>query len=156
MAAVSIPRLRRVLPGFAWKDQFDRIVTARGTVIQVSTSKVWIETDSKIIGNPTGGAYGKVCLLGDTYIYICERCPATVYHAEIEAMRTADIERIESMPAEDRRRWEIEHRTVMRPRPPRCPFCSGQIRFIRTGETVELHYRFATDGSSGAWWATRK
>jgi len=143
-----LPRLRRILPGFVWKNQFDRVVTAKGIIIAVSPTKEWVETDSKIIGNPTGGAYGKVCLLGDTYIYLCDRCPCTVYHQEIEAMRAADIAAIEALAPEER--------GLRVPRPPRCPFCSGPIRRPNVGDKVILHYRAATDGSWGAWWAERR
>lgn len=143
-----LPRLRRVLPGIAWKDQFDRLVTAKGIIISVSPTKVWVETDSKIIGNPTGGAKGKVCLLGDTYIYICDRCPSTVYHQEVEGMRQAEIDAIEALPVQERAGKQV--------RPARCPFCSGPIRYSKEGERLILHYRFASDGSSGTWWAERK
>lgn len=154
--ATLLPRLRRILPGLVWKDQFDRPVTCRGTVIQVSVTKVWVETDSKIIGNPTGGAFGKVCLLGDNYPYVCDRCRATVYHQEIEAMRAHDIARIENMPRAEREEWERKNRRILTPRQPQCPFCCGPIRFLQTGETLELHYRFMPDGSSGAWWGRRR
>lgn len=131
--------LRRILPGLEWRTNFDQRVELKGIVIKVSPLKVWVETESR--------HHKLVCLLGDNYLYVCRRCQCSVYHQEIEAMRAADIAKIEALPLLDR--------TMMTVRPPQCPFCTGPIYRVEEGDKLKLHYRFMPDGSWGAWWGER-
>jgi len=125
-----LPKLKRILPGFVWRNARDEIVQLRGVINYVSSRVEWVETDSKI--------HPLVYLIGETYIYICYRCPCTVYEQEVQMMRQHDIDR-----------------NVM-PRLARCPFCSGPIERPKTGDKVVLQYRFSKDASSAGWWATRR
>jgi len=125
----SLPRMKRVLPGIPWKNQYDKITYIKGVIEYASSNVLFVVTDSKLVGN--------VNLIGDNYIYSCPKCQSTVYEQEVQMMRQHDID------------------TGHLPRPARCPFCSQPIERVKTGTKLRLHYRFATDGMSGGWWAER-
>jgi len=137
MSTITIPRLIRNLPGIPWKNGLDRITYLKGVIVYSSARVEYAETDSKI--------YRLVPLIGETFIYVCEKRsalhpaqgPCTVYEQEVEAMRQHEID------------------AGKMPGPRRCPFCSGPIHRVERGDKVRLHYRFAADGRSAAWWGER-
>ena len=131
MSTATLPRMKRVLPGIPWRGKDGDVQYIKGVVEYESSRVLFVVTDSKLVGN--------VHLISDSYIYLCQACPTTVYGQELQAMRQHDIDT-----------------GMMIPRPPRCPFCSGPIERLRRGDKLRLHYRFAADGSSGTWWAERR
>ena len=118
----------RILPGIVYEGGWGRYI--KGVVEYASSRVLFVVTDSKLVGN--------VNLIGETYIYCCERCRCTVYEQEVQAMRQHDIDS-----------------GMMIPRSRRCPFCNGPIERLARGAKLRLHYRFAANGSSGAWWGER-
>lgn len=128
--AVAHSIMKRVLPGYVWRKPNGEILLHKGVLTDITRNFEWIDTDSRI--------QPRIYLVGDTYCYLCLRCPCTVYEQELQMMRQHEIDK----------GWM--------PKPARCPFCSGPIERPKLGDKFVLQYRFAKDGMTGTWWAERR
>lgn len=122
---MSLSDLRRHLPGTAGRNGKNEIIFLKGYVIYASSRVQWVETESKI--------HRIVSLIGETFLYVCDRCVCSVLQCEL-------------IPPEN----PFEQ--------PGCPFCQSKVPVlhqVRVGDKVRVHFRYAKDHSSAAWWGER-
>jgi len=110
--------LRRKLPGVALKTNAGEVEFYNGRIIYASERVQWVQMKHPL--------HKLVYLMGETFLYWCERCKCDVWEQE----------------------FIINHFRG-------CPFCRGPVKIMGEGEKVRLHFRFAPDTSWSQWWAQR-
>ena len=110
--------LRRRLPGIATRKPDGSVMFLAGRIIYASERVQWVQTESRLDNARL------VFLIGDSYLYFCERCRCSVYQPEIKYLTAR----------------------------PCCPFCLNVVQFCKAGTRVRVHFRSATDRSWANWW----
>lgn len=133
LLAGSAP-ITRVLPGRATqRNQFTaQIQYYRAVVESVSEFIIVIRPEGKLIGLQR--------LVGETYIYVCTKCTC-----RIDGKRQPTTV------------FQYEHTKSHGG----CPFCGSQLRYVKPGETLRIHFRTnipkvitgpLEDHHGAAWW----
>ena len=108
---------KRTLPGVAQRNSLEKIEFRAGTILHASPRMQYVESKDK--------RWPLVYLIGETFIYWCFKCSATIWEKEAQ-----------------------EHRGF-------CPFCASNLFIVGVGEKVRLHFRHAPDKSWASWYAEK-